>query len=333
MLTINNDSLGTSTLIGEKTIQLGLFARTNLTPGETILNEKSLLTASARLLDTVCDGCSVSIEQRGINTDGSQSTYCPDCEITVFCSSECLQEAQNSYHVALCGKDVESIAKDAPLAKAADNLYSLLLLRAMAMAEAQNVHPLDLSEVRFIWGGYHQIRIQEACAPGELAAGRAFGSIPRTLPFSFESNILLPLHMLEKMDVNIFDSAGKYDLWVLNTLYAKFRGTASARQGPNGKPEVGAVHPLWCLANHSCDPNVAWDWQGSIRFWVRDKRKVWKGKEKSLIAGIKIDEEILSHYTDVDLEIKDRREWAAGALGGLCMCDRCKWEERNNNKD
>ena len=37
-------------------------------------------------------------------------------------------------------------------------------------------------------------------------------------------------------------------------------------------------------------------------------------------------EEVLGHYCDVELSVQDRREWAQGALGGFCMCERCVWE-------
>ena len=47
----------------------------------------------------------------------------------------------------------------------------------------------------------------------------------------------------------------------------------------------------------------------------------WKG---GLAAG----EEVLNHYCDVDLDVLARREWAVGALGGWCLCERCVWEEQ-----
>lgn len=46
----------------------------------------------------------------------------------------------------------------------------------------------------------------------------------------------------------------------------------------------------------------------------------WKG-------GLKAGEEVLNHYCDVDLDVRARREWAVGALGGWCLCERCVWEE------
>jgi hypothetical protein len=139
--------------------------------------------------------------------------------------------------------------------------------------------------------------------------------------------------MLEKMDVDIFQKV-TYDVWTFNTLYAKFRGTASARlSGTGGRairgPEVSAVHPMWCLANHSCEPNVSWDWGGEVKFTTRDvpiRSRRFDGEERISTVGVKKGGEILNHYCDIDLPVRDRREWASGALGGDCQCARCVWE-------
>ena len=138
------------------------------------------------------------------------------------------------------------------------------------------------------------------------------------------------------MDLDVFapEAVQRYDTWVLNTLYAKFRGTASARLGvEDGRPEVCAVHPMWSLANHSCDPNVRWEWGGNIQFLARGvgERVEW-GKERRGEGGIRKGEEILNHYCDVELPVRERREWAVGALGGMCACERCVWEEGEEMK-
>ena len=49
-------------------------------------------------------------------------------------------------------------------------------------------------------------------------------------------------------------------------------------------------------------------------------------------GGIKKGEEILSHYCDVELGMRERREWAMGALGGECLCVRCVWEAAEEEK-
>jgi hypothetical protein len=305
--------------------QLGVFAKEDLHPDDEILYETSLLTATSRLNESFCDACSKKLPSLDLLSK-EKDLLCPECQETVFCSQRCVELAQSSYHPALCDADVSSISRNAPAAVAADALYSLLLLRALAMAIHQDVHPLDLPEVKYIWGDYHNVHINTR---NEHAADGFLG-FPRTLPFSFHFNVLLPIHMLEKMDINIFTTSHLYAPWVTNTLCAKFRGTASAQQGLDGRPEVSAVHPLWCLANHSCDPNVAWEWKGSMKYWVRAKRVKWLGKDKSADAGIKKGEEIMNHYCDIDLPVKERREWAVGPLGGDCRCDRCIWEAKQS---
>lgn len=305
--------------------QLGVFAKEDILPGEQILQEKSLLTGISRLHDSFCDACSVSLPDTQSEYETEAIVSCDSCDEVFFCSTECHDLAQLSYHAAICGVDVDH--GKVPAEEAADTLYTLLLLRALALAETQELHPLELKEVRFIWGDYHGQDLGKAwqTKPADQAEF-PYGAVPRNLPFSFKSNVLTPLHILEKMDVNIFTS-NCYDTWVINTLYAKFRGTASAQQGLDGRPEIGAVHPLWCLANHSCDPNVTWEWQGSMRFWAREKLVDWEGRDPSRKPGISKDEEIFSHYCDVRLPVKERREWAVGALGGECVCQRCVWEE------
>jgi len=338
-------SEGWTPLRGRPTVsvQLGVFAKEDLAPGDMILDETSILTANNKLQDALCDACSADLPELG--GEGADNTsVCPDCDV-VFCGEECLDQAMESYHPALCGMDVEAIARDVPPAEAADSLYALLLLRSLAMAETQECHPLELKEIKYIWGDFHGLPLEKHWRPAFISMfGRQLpdvhSGLPATLPFSFEHNVRLPFHMLEKMDIDIFANP-QYDVWVFNTLYAKFRGTASARlSGLGGRPvrgpEVSAVHPMWCLANHHCDPNVTWDWAASIKFKVLDSKVEWAPREGVTEGeysvpvkkepGIKKGEEVLNHYCDIRLPVKERREWLTGALGGKCMCGRCVFE-------
>lgn len=61
--------------------------------------------------------------------------------------------------------------------------------------------------------------------------------------------------------------------------------------------------------------------QGGEEEEQKEEEQKWKG---GLAAG----EEVLNHYCDVDLDVRARREWAVGALGGWCLCERCVWEEQ-----
>jgi hypothetical protein len=293
--------------------QLGLFAKADIRPGDTVLYEFSLLAANNRLKESLCDACSTELPPLDAS---SEVVGCPECDDIMFCNEGCLRRAQEAYHPAVCDKDIDTIAKDPDPKEKPFALYLLLLSRSLAMAATQEVHPLELTEVKYIWGDF---------LPSSANAVPLFPNAPPppiwTLPFSFQYNISGPLHVLEKMDIDIFLSLADYDLWIFNTLYSKFRGTASARVNKrNGHPEVAAVHPLWCLANHDCNPNVQWEWGGRMKLWCREKRI------DGLPGGIKRGEEILNHYCDIDLKVQDRREWAQGSLGGWCMCDRCRKE-------
>lgn len=314
-------------------VQLGLFAKEDIAPDEIILRESSLLTATNRLHDDLCDACNAPLPELSA---AHPPVACEGgCADTVFCSQACHDTAQKVYHGAICGLEdgLESIGKDIPDPKdKADYLYLLLLGRTLAMSATQDVHALDMPEVKYIWGDFHDFDID--------SADSGFADDTATLPFSFQLNILQPTRFLEEMEIDPYASLHRYDTWVLNTLYAKFRGTASGRLSTwDGGPELCAVHPLWCLANHSCDPNVRWEWGGEITFRARndEERAVWvrymdlDGKmvpemKEPKAGGIVKDQEIWNHYCDIGLEVKKRREWASGALGGTCRCDRCAWE-------
>jgi hypothetical protein len=309
--------------------QLGIVASEDIAPGEEILREPSFLTANNRLYDPLCDACSGKLPARKI---GESTFACLECDDTIFCSKTCLDGAMASYHPAICGSDVDTTAKEPLPQEAADALYFLLVGRALAFSKHQHLHPLELRETTCLWGEFIAPLVAES-GQGHLdIESEAVFTHSPTLPFTFKYNILYPIHYLEKMEVDIYSSIDRYDFWVLETLFAKFRGVASGKVNAQGMPEISAVHPLWCLANHSCSPNVKWEWRGDMRFWARASQEMvkWGDQQNRDILrekhGIAKGENILSHYCDIDLGVQQRREWAQGALGGDCRCPRCIWE-------
>jgi hypothetical protein len=309
--------------ISPTTLQLGLFAKIDIPASSRILQETSVLTAVRPVHASLCHNCGVTTQEP---SSCLEPVCCPSCaDAAVFCSNSCLEIAQSKYHSTTCGnEEIDPIGRHENSENPSEDLYFLLLARAFAMSNSQNVHPLELEETKYLWGEFSQnFRSKDKC--------------PRTLPFTFQHNIVLPFRLLsilseEHPEMSPFSAKGRdwYDTWVVQTLYAKFRGVASARQSTwDGKPEVAAVHPLWSLANHSCAPNVGWGWGSKRVFRVRDRPVLWGDREGTSTdnwKGIKAGEQILSHYCDVDLSVRDRREYMLGSLGGECMCERCLWE-------
>ena len=322
--------------------QLGLFAKADIALDEVLLREKSVLTASNLLQDSICDACAGRLP--------SSPIPCSGCTDTLFCSAECHSLAQRLYHPASCATDTldSFIGRDIPAAEASQALYVLLLARVFTMAITQDVHPLDLKELKYTWGDLVH-------AGADLVTQE-----DRRLAFSLATTITTPLHILRALDVNIYTSLSTLsDTWIIQTIYAKLRATASARISPSSRsslttimavnvPNTAAVHPLWCLANHDCDPNVRWEWKdgdgGEMVFWARNRRDTIShaavdddddidqeggeqhGSDDDVM--IKKGQEIKSHYCDVTLPWRQRREWMLGCLGGWCRCRRCVLEEQ-----
>lgn len=216
------------------------------------------------------------------------------------------------------------------------DLYFLLFTRAMAMAETQVIHPLAMQETKYLWGDFEE-------TPG--VTNLPVEPFENMLPFSFRHHIEQPLQWFEEFMHSRKDSMPyskkwleRYDWWIVQTLFAKFRGVANAELSTfDGKPESAAVHPMWCLANHSCNPNILWTSSGVRTMMVR-QAKVWHNPHDSddptgnAANTIRAGEQIWSHYTDVDLDFQQRRDNLAAVLGGVCMCERCIAEEKEQRE-
>jgi hypothetical protein len=245
-----------------------------------------------------------------------------------WCSPHCRDSAFSKYHSAFCCRPI------APLHRAAATtptttaftkpsqpggaIYTLLLLKAFAMALTQGIHPLALDETKYLYG---VPPIEE----GNLRIG-----------WGFEENVRGAVAVLEALGVDVFTGTHPrlaqglsnlewWDTWVVNTLVAKFRGVASGRQNPyTGVTEAAAAHTLYSLVNHDCEPNVQWECGGVMEF-----RGVGKtGNADGNVVAVQKGEELKSCYCDKRLGVSERREWMMGCLGGKCMCNRCIREEK-----
>ncbi|TVY31998.1 hypothetical protein LOCC1_G008466, partial [Lachnellula occidentalis] len=162
--------------------QLGLFAKEDIEPGEEFFDEISLLAANNLLKESLCDACSSTLPRL---TADSKVVDCPDCDDIMFCDTTCLERAQASYHPAICNTDIDTIAKDPDPKEKPFALYLLLIGRAFAMAATQQVHPLELKEVKYIWGDFlpsASNTIPLSPTPGPLPPGPCPSPSPPTSP-------------------------------------------------------------------------------------------------------------------------------------------------------
>ncbi|CAK7266021.1 hypothetical protein SEPCBS119000_001811 [Sporothrix epigloea] len=333
-----------SATVSAKRWQLGIFAKEPIAAGEVVLRESSLLSACNRQTAAACDVCSSDISGTDDKTDGTYSSVdstisCSKCD-AMFCGEECYERALGAYHPPDCRwKDIAYVFEEWSPRVDDDVLYLLLVTRVLTMAKRQNCHPLELKEVKHLWGDFvpaatnthnaASLHHLDPYSPEVVAMAAAGGYAPAawSLPFNYNDNISTPLRLMEELGLYTNKSLPEMGVWVANTLYAKLRATASARKSrQEGPPDVAAVHPLWSLANHDCDPNVTWEWDGCMVLRAKEERVQLaedKAAGRTRPGGIAAGQEILNHYCDVNLPVQQRREWASGSLGGTCMCLRC----------
>ncbi|RMZ79918.1 hypothetical protein DV738_g3040, partial [Chaetothyriales sp. CBS 135597] len=293
-------SLSISTTTTENA-QLGLFTTRRAGPSTALLRERSCLTAIRPHDAALCDCCAADLEADSVGDERVESS-------APFCAGP-----------AGCETPFTDLGRAESSTTPEWDLYFLLVVRCIQMAITQDVHPLDLFEVKYLWGGFS-------------SAGGGNEEKP-SLPFSFHHHISLPFQLFENVLLSIpelhpYSSTwlDRFDFWTINTLYAKFRGVATASQSSfDGKAETAAVHALWCLANHSCAPNVGWETGGGMRVLrVQEEDEVDEGGE------------VWNHYTDVrETDVRVRRARLREVLGGECMCKRCVSEagERGERGD
>ena len=252
--------------------------------------------------------------------------------VPVWCSKHCRDSAMAKYHPALCSRPIAPFhraAQSAPPStglttgsQPGGNVYALLMMKAFAMALCQGVHPLDLEEVKYLYG-------VPPVEEGDLRIG-----------WGWEENVRGAVGILEALGIDVFDGQWRprnhphstdtataatpewWNTWVVNTLIAKFRGVASGRQDASGNTEAAAAHTLYSLTNHDCAPSAAWQCSGIVKF-----RGIGDGE-----IAVRQGEEVKISYCDVRLGYRERRAWMMGCLGGCCMCERCLSEERGEEQ-
>jgi len=253
----------------------------------------------------------------------SDIKVCPDCERVSFCSSHCREEARFDYHQALCGSGVEegiceAIQKHEALAEhpinaESEQIYELLLIRIFALAKEKGIHPLELDEVRWLNGQFFAssaIKDEGQLDDQGERLDILFPLFPdsqddesrKTLPWSFEANVVRPIKWLNKMGLKPIENLERCDGWIINTLLAKIMASTRITRGSrhakvydgsgrlvaglkadlHGRAEddadvcIGSIHPIFshiqCVSIDS-DANVVVRDEGSLKCVAREARE------------------------------------------------------------
>jgi len=264
---------------------------------------------------------------------------CSDCSKVFFCSSQCKDDAKKEHHPSLCGKGIEdgireAIQKHECLAHhtvnpKAEQIYELLLVRILALAKEKDVHPLDLDEVQWLNADFYatphldnDVQLDDTGEPLDFCfspfSRKQGDSTQKTLPWSFEANVVRPFKWLTKMGLKPIENLEKYDGWVINTLLAKIMAStriakgsrhtkvydvsgrratgleAALGQSSEEDPDVwaGNIHPIFShvqTANDQSDANVVFKDEGMVSCnATEDGERVddWSyGDDKSVHVG------------------------------------------------
>lgn len=256
-----------------------------------------------------------------------------------------------------------------------DAIYALLLQRAWALALTQGKHPLELPEVWYLYGaGKRRQKYPELDGPIEVEGN--LGKCPENqngddaeddlVPFDFHQVVIVPNLILDSLGIEILpfprvslhcsDSSAPtlsrspslalthFDTPTSTiTLLNKFKGVASltrhtdTRCYPPIETVISAVHPLYSLVNHECDPNIYWEvsdeghmclraLSADLKSWRNtggEGEVRWRGEWDE---GVRRGEQLIDSYVNPGLEVRERRKRIWGVLGGPCVCQRCQRE-------
>lgn len=166
----------------------------------------------------------------------------------------------------------------------------LLLCRALLKSVQDDVEsPFDLPIIARLTPSYHR---QE----------------PRS--FQVDTDLEIPTEALQKFGVDIF-ADHRYDTWVLFTLSARLRNNCWSN------PINAAISPIFCMFNHSCEPNVKW--APSRNHCIMEMHA-----DRDIVAGEQLFIEYDAYHSIEPLKARRERlnKWI-----DQCMCPRCVREE------
>lgn len=117
------------------------------------------------------------------------------------------------------------------------------------------------------------------------------------------------MKILQTLGVDVFKDM-RFDSWALQTLILRIENNKD--ENKEGEVMFTAIHPLFCMFNHDCDPSARWTgYHQGGPVSVVAKRDIKEGEEISV-----------TYITEMPLE-KDRRPRLMAQIGTVCGCARC----------
>lgn len=264
----------------KKRPQLGVITRELIKPKEIILNEPGILVNNG-LYGPKCNHCNIFL------TKIDSKSTCKQCG-QQFCSIDCYQEAFDSYHKALCGKDLSKIMAYIARGISCSSLLHLVILRVLAIAIQNNQHPLEVTGVKYLTIGTNETTSWD---------------IYRSYGFYIE--------LLETLGLCPYRDSAKFDFWVYYTLSNKLICNIFGEYAALRKPANGKFHPFTSFLNHSCCPNAVYLQNRHGRMSIIANQTIEKGQQ------------VFISYFNSNLPVEIRQTLLKTTFGFICKCHHC----------
>ena len=304
----SNCSLGPRTFSDPSLSQaegFGIYATTNIGANTRLFDDETILGATSPDTSTpsaskgleICENCCGSLPIR--STSRVEATCCS----TVYCSEHCRETALRFYHSKTCGRNFPEMFELQGIKKFDPKMYGPMWLRVLSICTQSDCHPLDHPLIA---------RLIPQISDG------------RPLHWSYINNILQPIHILQKLGVDLWKDL-RFDTWVLQTVLSRLINNRHEHY-TKSRRYVVAVNSLYSFLNHSCEPNARWyHAQTSEGATAHDSTTI------SVIATkpIKKGEEICIDYNTVrGIQQKAQRQQRLRTWipDGVCACTRCQRE-------
>lgn len=277
---------GNPTREGGKDDDFGVYAESDIPKGETILATRSIWTDCAPgHRDDHCLACCRNLR----NKDVIRLTSCT-CN---FCSDACRQEAIDTYHNVICGRDFSWLYEACKGAdKTFHDMIPLMMIKILGTAVHLDCKPLEVPCI-------------ESLKPNNDSVV--------TSSFRLSYNVIAPLQILETLGVDIFTNL-RFDSWALQTLIMRIEDNRMRKQTV-GDLRYSIIDPLFSMFNHSCTSSASYRYEGGgTAMTVKAVRDIKKG------------EEICISYVEPWMPEKERRDELWKRVGGLCHCMSCTRE-------